>query len=385
MPAPSACLGEAAPICSAHAALQLRLHEFRSYPVLTLEAGPGVIVLHGENGAGKTNLLEALSLLAPGRGLRHARPDELDREGGGSWSCAVHAMGRDGPVEIRTRRHPGSDRRVVRLDGGAERSPNSLAELLSLVWLTPAMDRLFLDSSGGRRRFLDRLVLAIHPGHAACVSLYERTIRERSTLLRQGRADAAWLGALERRAAEAGVAMAAARLELLAGLERMFLAHPLPLPRPRLACADEVGGWLAAMPALDAEQRFAAALRHGRAQDAQSGGASIGPHRADLAATDALTGEPARLCSTGRQKAFLVAILLAEARLRRARHGDLPILLLDEVAAHLDAPRREALFACLLDLGAQCWLTGTDASLFEPLRGHARFLHVHQAVLTSDD
>ncbi|HET6467248.1 MAG TPA: DNA replication/repair protein RecF [Geminicoccaceae bacterium] len=383
MAALSACTREA-PV-PAHAALALRLHDFRNYPHLRLEVGSGRVVLHGDNGAGKTNLLEAVSLLAPGRGLRQARPGELDRRDGGAWSLVAQIHGRDGPAEVLTARHADGDRRIVRLDGGAERSPNALADLVSLVWLTPAMDRLFLEGGSGRRRFLDRLVLAVQPDHGARVSLYERTLRERSALLRHGRADPAWLAALERRTAEAGVALAAARRELLAGLNRVLAADGLPFPRPLLAVEDEVGGWLEAMPAVDAEQRFAAALQRSRSEDAHTGGAAIGPHRADLAATDAATGEPARLCSTGRQKAFLVSIVLAEARLRLLRHGDLPVLLLDEIAAHLDAERRTALLEDLDRLGAQCWLTGTDAALFQPLRGRAQFFRVHQATLTADD
>jgi DNA replication and repair protein RecF len=389
MAAASACLREAAPV-SPHAALRLRLHDFRNYSRLGLEVGKGPIVLFGDNGAGKTNLLEAISLLAPGRGLRNARAGELDRRDAagtpaGAWSLTAGIEGRAGPIGVTTFRHAESDRRLVRLDGGAERSPNALAELLSLVWLTPAMDRLFQDSSGGRRRFLDRLVLAAQPDHGTQVGLYERTLRERSILLRQGRTDPAWLGALERRAAEAGVAVAAARRELLLGLNRMLAADDLSFPRPLLAVEDEVGSWLDTMPAVDAEQRFAAALKRSRPEDAQTGGAAIGPHRADLAASDAETGEPARLCSTGRQKAFLVSVVLAEARLRLFRHGDLPVLLLDEIAAHLDATRRGELLEGLAALGAQCWLTGTDAALFQPLRGRARFFRVHQATLTSDD
>lgn len=368
------------------AVARLSLQDFRNYARLSLDTGGRPVVLHGPNGAGKTNLLEAISLLAPGRGLRQARLPDLDRRnGGGHWSMSALVEGRDGPVEVWTGLATEGERRGLVLDGQAARSSQALAETLSLIWLTPAMDRLFMEGAGERRRFLDRLVLAVDPTHGRRVALYERTLRERSVLLRGGRADPAWLGALERRAAEAGVAIAAARRELLTGLEAMLARLSPPFPRPRLDLVDDTGAQLGRLPAVEVEQRLAAGLAASRTEDVHAGGAAVGPHRADLEAADRDNGEPARLASTGRQKAYLLSIVLAEAALRRALHGDVPVLLLDEVAAHLDEARRRALFDLLDDLGCQFWLTGTDRSIFEPLAARARLFNVCEATLTADD
>jgi DNA replication and repair protein RecF len=361
---------------------RLELKDFRNYRRLRIELQDRPVVLHGENGAGKTNLLEAVSLLAPGRGLRRARLAELDREGAGPWQVKAEVEGHGGLVDIATARDPEAERRAVEADGQPLRSQTALGELTSLVWLTPALDRLFSESPAGRRRFLDRLVLAIDPAHAARVAAFERASRERSHLLRAGRHDPAWLTVLERRMAEAAVAVGAARRELVRDLDAILADAPYPFPRPRLTVVGELEGWLETMPALTAEQRAVDALAAGRVQDAESGSTSLGPHRSDLVAADAFRGEPAGRCSTGRQKAFLVSIVLAEARLRRARHGDLPILLLDEVAAHLDPRRRAELLVILAELGAQTWLTGTEPALFTPLGRTAQLFHVVNGALT---
>ncbi len=364
---------------------RLELWGFRNYHRLVLDSGHAPIVLHGENGAGKTNLLEAVSLLAPGRGLRRARLGELDRIGGGTWRLRAAVDGHLGPIEIETMHDAPAERRTVAVDGQLLRGQNELGELASLLWLTPTMDRLFIEGAAARRRFLDRLVLAIDPSHAARVAAFERSLRERSHLLRGGRHDAVWLGAIERRLAEAGVAVAAARRELVRDLDHELMDAPYTFPRPRLAVHGEIEGWLAAMPALEAEQRLAQALARDRAADMLSGGAAVGPHRSDLVAVDADDGEPAGRCSTGRQKAFLISIVLAEAALRRRRHGDLPILLLDEVTAHLDARRRTELLEALQALGAQAWLTGTEVGLFAPLRSAARVFQVVNGAVTADE
>lgn len=364
---------------------RIELEDFRNYRRLGFRPAAGPIVLHGENGAGKTNLLEAVSLLTPGRGLRRARLAELDREGAGPWQIRSEVDGHQGLVEIATARDPDTERRSVAADGQALRSQTGLGDYVSLLWLTPAMDRLFIEGPAGRRRFLDRLVLAIDPGHATRAATFERSLRERSHLLRARRHDPAWLAAIERRMAEAAVAVAAARRELVQDLDGELCRARFPFPRPRLAVEGEVETWLADTPALEVEQRLAELLARSRAQDAETGGASSGPHKSDLSATDAVRGEPAQRCSTGRQKAFLISIVLAEAQMRQARHGDLPILLLDEVAAHLDPRRRAELFAALVDLGAQSWLTGTDSDLFAPLARKASFYHVANGALTPNE
>lgn len=376
---------DAAPPAHALTVGRLRLRDFRNYATLGLETAGLPVVLHGENGAGKTNLVEAVSMLAPGRGLRGARLAELDRRGAGPWSITAVVEGSDGPLEITTGRDAASERRTVRIEGGSAKSASSLARHVAMVWLTPAQDRLFQDAPSARRRFLDRLVVTVTPEHVRQLGAYERALRERSTLLREGRGDPAWLGAIEARLAATGVAVAAARRDLVAGLARGLAEAQDPFPAPLLALAGEVEDWLEEGPALEAEQRLAQSLKGSRGLDAQAGGAAIGPHRTDLLVRDGETGGLAAQCSTGRQKALLLSIVLAEARLRRERLGELPVLLLDEVAAHLDATRRSQLFEALLALGAQCWLTGTDSSLFTGLRRRARFLHVHEATVDHDD
>jgi DNA replication and repair protein RecF len=387
------------------AVTRLRLTDFRNYREVGLVLDGEPVVLTGANGAGKTNLLEALSFLAPGRGLRGARLAEIDRRraaaeataAGGGWAVAAVIATRRGKVAIGTGRDLGSaagdpppgssaERRIVRIDGVPAKSQALLGERLGVLWLTPAMDRLFLEGPSGRRRFLDRLVLALDPAHAAHVGAYEQALRERSRLLRDALllnrpADPAWLAALEQVLAERGVAVAAGRREVVRLLDRACAEGERPFPRARLTLMGVVEGWLDDMPALAAEAKLAAALAAGRREDAQSGGAAIGPHRSDLGVAVA-NGTAAGIASTGEQKALLISIVLAEARLRRAIRGEAPLLLLDEVAAHLDAGRRAALFAALAEIEGQAWVTGTDAALFTALRGRARFLSVAAGTLS---
>ena len=366
---------------------RLILDDFRSYARLRLEIGPRPVVLTGPNGAGKTNLLEAISFLTPGRGLRGSRLGEVDRIGGGSWTVGARVLGPRGPADVVTARAQDGERerRVTRIDGAAAPSQAALAEILSVVWLTPAMDRLLSEGAGGRRRFLDRLVLAGDPGHAAASASYGQALRERLRLLRAGRLEPAWLGALERRAAAAGVAVAAARRQATRDLAAALAQAPGWLPQPELSLEGEVEGWLDELSALDAEARFAAALAASRRTDAESGTTAIGPHRSDLMVHDRASGRPAREASTGQQKACLIAVILAEARLRAAAGEQQPVLLLDEALAHLDPERRAALFAELGALGAQAWLTGTEAAPFAPLRAHAQFFTVHESTLSLHD
>lgn len=362
---------------------RLRLSQFRNYASLDLRLGAEPVVLSGDNGAGKTNLLEALSLLTPGRGLRGARLPELGRDGGGPFTVEAAVEGRLGRSEIVTR--VDGARRAVVVDDRPLRSQDELGGVFAAVWLVPSMDRLFLEGPAGRRRFLDRLVLGLFPDHARHVAAYERALRERSHLLREGGRDAAWLIALERRMVEAGVAVAAARARLVRDLDAALASAKLPFPHASLRIAGEVEGWLDDAPAVDVEERFAAALAAGRDGDGQSGGASTGPHRTDLIATDAWSGEPAERASTGRQKAMLASIVVAQARLRLQRVGELPVLLLDEVTAHLDWRRRRELLEVVMWLGAQAWMTGTEPDLFRVLRGQARFLTVSNGTLSHHD
>jgi DNA replication and repair protein RecF len=360
---------------------RLALTRFRSYDTARLDADGRPVVLFGENGAGKTNLLEALSFLAPGRGLRRARLAECDRLGGeGPWGVAATVEGPRGPVRLGTGRETGEDRRAVRIDGEAARGQAALAEHVNVVWLTPQMDGLFREGAGNRRRFLDRLVWGFDPEHAARVTVYDNSLRERARLLESGAADPAWLAALEDRMARYGVAIAAARRDVAQRLDAACVAAAGPFPRARLASVGAVETWLGEGPALAAEDRLREGLAAARRQDAETGGAALGPHRSDLAVTHP-NGVAAPLCSTGEQKALLVAILLAHARLQGALRGATPLLLLDEIAAHLDELRRRALFEALLALGAQVWLTGTDEAVFAPLAGAAQFVKVTDGTL----
>lgn len=327
---------------------RLSLSDFRSYADAVVVAGPGLVILTGENGAGKTNLLEAVSLLAPGRGLRGAMLSEMARQGGaGGFAVAA----RIGETDIGTGTMPAApERRQVRISG-APAAANSLSEWLSVLWLTPAMDRLFLEGASGRRRFLDRLTLALHPAHATHAARYEAAMRARNKLLgEEGPRDEAWLAALEARMAEHGAALAAAREATVAALSGRLAAAPEgPFARASIALeGGEAADWAAA-----------------RARDAAAGRTLAGPHRADLQVTHLGKGQPASLSSTGEQKALLLAIVLAHADLVAERTGRRPILLLDEVAAHLDTVRRSALLERLEASGGQVWVTGTEAGLFE--------------------
>ncbi len=344
---------------------RLTLDHFRNYQALTLEAGPGLMVLAGENGAGKTNILEAISLLAPGRGLRRAALPEMRQDGRTDHGFAVAAgIAADAAAPltmIGTGIEPGKpSRRIVRINGAAQ-SANSLGEWLSILWLTPAMDRLFLESAGGRRRFLDRLVLALAPSHASHASRYEAAMRARSRLLAeaaaQGKAaDAAWLDALELQMAEHGAAIDAARRSLVEALGTCLARLPdAPFARPLVALYGE------AWP----PERLHDALRRGRAGDMRAGRALAGPHRADLAVTHAAKGQAAARCSTGEQKAMLLSIILAHGDLVAAQRGARPVLLLDELAAHLDPLRRAELYRRLAEGGGQVWMTGTEMALFD--------------------
>jgi DNA replication and repair protein RecF len=368
---------------------RLVLTDFRNYRSARLELDAGPVVLTGPNGAGKTNLLEAMSFLSPGRGLRNARLSDVDRRDptgtaiGSGWAVAANVDTRRGPVAIGTGRDAaGGERRAVRIDGEPARRQAELGERLGVLWLTPAMDRLFMEGPEGRRRLLDRLVLGLDPAHATRVARYEQVLRERSRLLRDGPNDPAWLAALEETMAAEGVAIAAARREAVERLDRACAEANGAFPRARLTLLGTVETWLEAMPALDAEERFKAALAQARAADMLSGGAALGPHRSDLAVMHADKGVAAEAASTGEQKALLISILLAQAELQRAVRGEPPLLLLDEVAAHLDSRRREALFEILAGLDGQAWLSGTDAAVFAPLRGGAHFVAVQDGTLS---
>ena len=341
---------------------RLTLSDFRNHADALIVPDHGFILLTGDNGAGKTNILEAVSMLAPGRGLRGAALRAMARqEGPGGFGIAAEV---DGVVLGTGVVAATPDRRQVRI-GGVASSANALADHLSIVWLTPAMDRLFLDSPGGRRRFLDRLTLALHPAHAAHSARYDAAMRARNRLLAdQRRADPAWLSALEAQMGEHGAALAAARSDLVARLNLALAGQPdAPFARPMIAIESEEDG---------SDLPLAERLARERRRDAAAGRTLSGPHRHDLSVLHIAKGQPAALCSTGEQKALLLSILLAHATLVAAHRGQPPVLLLDEVAAHLDPSRRAALFDRLEHTGGQVWMTGTESSLFNELSSATR-------------
>lgn len=379
-----------ADVAVAAAVTRLALTDFRSYASLRLEAPRGPIVLTGPNGAGKTNLLEALSFLAPGRGIRRARLGDIDRHAGNRpWAVAATVADAAGPTEIGTGRLPAEDhareRRVVRIDGSDRSGQTALAEIAAFVWLTPDMDRLLQDGASGRRRFLDRLIYGFDPAHAGQIAAYEHAMRERARLLKLGRSDDSWLAALEQTMAEKGVAIAAARRDMAARLDGAGDLGIGRFPRARVRVTGAVEDWLGDGPALGAEDRFRAALAGARGADAAAGTTAIGPHRGDMAVHHGETGMPAAQCSTGQQKALLLSVVMANARLLTLDRGTPPILLLDEVVAHLDEGRRTALFEEILALGTQAWLTGTDLEPFQDLAGAAAFYAVDNATLNPID
>jgi len=358
---------------------RIALTDFRSYDRAAIDLDGAPVALFGPNGAGKTNLLEAISLFSPGRGLRNAPVAELGRRDPGeaqgrAWAVAAqlgpdHALG-TGLESV------GAARRTVRLDGQAV-PPGRMAEFLRLVWLTPQQDRLFLEGAAERRRFFDRLVFAAEPSHAAQASAYDRAMRERTALLVEGPADPAWLSALEGRMAEAGALLMAARARTLAALqEEIDTRAGRPFPQASLSFAGE---W-----AVDRDESdLASALARSRERDAAAGRALTGPHRGDLVVVHREKHRPAGECSTGEQKALILNLVLAQAaRLSRAESAPRPILLLDEVAAHLDPSRRAALFDEIESLRLQAFLTGTEAALFEGLKGRAQAVRVDDGRLT---
>lgn len=362
---------------------RLSLSDFRCYSGLALETDPRPVVLTGPNGAGKTNLLEALSLLVPGRGMRRAGLGEMARQGGsGAWAVAAWVDGLLGPVELGTGQAQDGDRRQWRVDRAPAKGQD-MGQHLSALWLTPAMDRIFAEGAGGRRRFLDRLVFGQDPAHAARATAYEHAMRERNRLFKQagGRADRAWAATLETAMAQHGTAMAVARRMAVDRLDRACARGIGPFPAAQLGLKGEVEDWVQELGEVGAEDRFREQLARARMRDETAGGATIGPHRTDFLVRHAVKDMPVALCSTGEQKAVLVSIVLAQARLQKDSTGAAPLLLLDEVVAHLDQIRRAALFDELCATAAQSWLSGTDASLFAGFGERAQFFRVIDATV----
>ena len=371
---------------------RLTLTGFRNYGALRLEVNGSRIVLTGANGAGKTNLVEAISLLSPGRGLRGAAFEELVRQGGnGAWAIAAEAVTANGPVSLGTgwsnqgeAGDGGSQGRVVIVDGEMQKSSGALGHHMRMLWLTPAMDRLFAGPASDRRRFLDRLVAAFDPEHGSRIQVFEKVMRERNLLLEEMRPDSAWLSSLEAHMAEAAVAIAAARLSALDAL-RLHIGEARAasaFPWGDVAVEGGIEALVSRMPAVRAEDEYRRLLADSRGQDRGAGRTLSGPHRSDLVVLHGPKNMPASLCSTGEQKALLIGLILAQARAVKQESRIAPLLLLDEVAAHLDRERRQGLFDALAALGCQAWMTGTDVELFEGIGRDAVVFHVEDGTVS---
>jgi DNA replication and repair protein RecF len=387
----------------------LSLTNFRNYEYARLEVSPEPVVLIGENGAGKTNILEAISLLSPGRGLRRAKLSEIDRnsplpsplplagegifcslspQGGGlgrgnPWAISANGHGRLGEVKIGTGRATDnpedSDKRIIKIDGKITRGQAELSRHLSIIWLTPQMEQLFTEGAQAGRKFLDRLVYSFDADHASRINEYDYAMRERNKLLQynRGRADLSWLDALEQTMTACAVAIAGARLSTCEHINYTIAASPLSFPKALVDVAGFAENLLKnGNTGLEVENALKTAYADGRNQDAAAGRTLTGTHRSELRVTHILKNMPVEACSTGEQKALMMSVVLAQARSGARWHGVVPLILLDEVAGHLDATRRLELFEEICDIGAQTWMTGTDASLFVGLEGKAQFFKV---------
>ncbi len=351
------------------AATALTLSHFRSYKQAHIESDGGIMALYGANGAGKTNILEAISMLSPGRGLRRAAPPELMRRPEAlGWKVSADLHSFSELHEVSTRAESDSPR-TVEIDG--KKAPQTaLGRLARIVWLVPVMDRLWVEGAGERRRFLDRMVMSFHPKHAEATLAYEKAMRDRNRLLKDQINDAAWYAALEAQMAESGSEIVVNRADVVARLQIAQDSAQTAFPTAELSIIGDP---------LTTPDDLREAFSAGRTQDLRAGRTLDGPHRADLHAVFKAKGVEARSCSTGEQKALLISLILANARALRDDFGAPPILLLDEVAAHLDADRRAALYDELYGLKAQAWLTGTGPELFEGLRSRAQFLEIVEA------
>ena len=358
----------------------LSLRNFRNYEECRVRIDAANVLLLGENGAGKTNLMEAVSLLAPGRGLRRARAEHLPRQDSGSdhWAVSADLWSGGELVRIGTGVLAEGDgaRRVMRRDGQTV-AQTEIGRLVSVSWLTPRMDGIFIDSPGARRRFLDRLVIAFDAAHIGRTNRYEKLLRERAALLAEGRSDEAWFGAIESSLAEAAIAVTAARQALMVDLNAEAADGWFDFPGVRLALDGLVEDWLAEGSALQAEDRYVSLARQRRQAGDQT---LVGPHVSDMSAVNSHTGAPAHLASTGQQKALLVAVVLAHARLQARRLGRPPLLLLDDVVAHLDVARRGALFEAVGAVGAQAWFSGTDQNDFAGLDAQPLPISAHDGM-----
>jgi DNA replication and repair protein RecF len=364
---------------------KLTLTNFRSYRAASVTADAQMVVLTGPNGAGKTNMLEAISFLAPGRGLRRATLEEVAfAEGNGSWAVSAEVEGELGLATLGTGIEASSGeeappQRQCRIDREPMSSADAFADHLKIVWLTPAMDALFNGPASERRRFLDRLVLAVDAEHSSRVSALERSLRSRNRLLEDPRPDPHWLDAVEHETAELAVAVAAMRAETVRRLQAVLAARqaqPSAFPAAEIALSGALEQLALDHPAVEVEDRYRATLRENRVRDAQAGRTLEGPHLTDLVVIYAPKQIPASDASTGEQKALLIGLVLTHAGLLEDMSGTAPVLLLDEVVAHLDPERRSALFAEVERLAGQVWMTGADPAVFVEIEARAAVFEV---------
>lgn len=357
---------------------RLRVSQFRNYTAGGLDLDERHVVLIGDNGAGKTNLMEAVSLLSPGRGLRRAAFENLAQAGStASWAVAATLETEDGPVDLGTGAAPAEGARRVRINGANAKTIEALSAYIRLLWLTPDMDGLFRGPASDRRRFLDRLVMTLIPDHGVAVSAYEKTMRQRNKLLDEN-GDTAWISAIEAQMAEHAAAIYFARADSLGHLQRLATTDidQTAFPAAHLSLTPLLNDDQAIIASSSLEADLMTLWRDTRRKDAAAGRTLVGPHRVDLEILHAQKSMPANLCSTGEQKALLIGLVLVHARLVAQMTHITPLLLLDEVAAHLDPDRRMALFSALDALQTQCWMTGTDAMLFQSLGTRARLITV---------
>jgi DNA replication and repair protein RecF len=375
---------------TSHRITRLTLTDFRNYQALRMDAPQGLIALTGANGAGKTNILEALSLLTPGRGLRGAEFPLIGRSAGkGAWAVSALTANHRGEQQLGTAWNASESEgvnaaRAVLIDGHLQKSSGALAGLLRVVWLTPALDRLFSGGASERRRYLDRMVALFDIDHGARLNRFEKLMRERNLLLADGPMDRAWAASLEMQMAEEAIAIAAARLQSISNLGAYVTPDKFPdaFPWSQLSMAGELEDMVSALPALEAEERYKKQLQDGRGLDKAAGRTLAGPHRSDLVVRHGPKDMAAEEGSTGEQKALLIGLILAQTEAIRAVTGSAPILLLDEIAAHLDKARRTALFAHLNALDVQAWMTGTEPELFDGASGFTTVFHVENGGLT---
>jgi DNA replication and repair protein RecF len=369
---------------NSHRITRITLTDYRNYASLRLDPPPGLIALAGANGAGKTNLLEAISLLTPGRGLRGAEFETIGRnDGKGAWAVSAVTSNHAGDVQLGTAWSASETEgvnaaRAVLVDGHLQKSSGALAGLLRIVWLTPALDRLFSGAASERRRYLDRMVALFDVEHGSRINRFEKLMRERNLLLSDGPLDRAWASSLETQMAEEAVAIAAARLQSVSNLGTYLTQERLvgPFPWSQIAIEGEIEDMVGKLPALAAEDQYKKQLHDNRNADRGAGRTLIGPHRSDLVVRHGPKNIAAEEGSTGEQKALLIGLILAQTEAIRAVTGSAPVLLLDEIAAHLDKARRTALFAHLDALKVQAWMTGTERELFDGASASTVVYHV---------